>query len=118
MQAVVLKVKTHHLKEVYVGRCCTYEAVYHGVALQQGVDKQRVGCRDIAVYAVIVYTITIGIVVIVVGCAHLVVEHPCRLVVSLDCRLHKQCASQHVVQSAIQTLKICVGVRQTHIVLI
>ena len=60
-----------------VSRCCAYEAVNDGVALQHVVDEQRIGSRDVAVYVIIVNAVAVSVVAIVVGCTNLVVEHPC-----------------------------------------
>ena len=67
---------------------------------------------------IIINTITISVVLPVVGSAHFVVQTPCRLVVGLDGGLHGQSTQQHVGQIAVEALDILIGVRDGHVVLI
>ena len=67
---------------------------------------------------VVIHTISISIVVIVAGRAHFVVEHPCRLIISLDGRLHEQCTAEHVGHVAIKALHILRSVGDSHVVLV
>ena len=77
MNTMVLALDTYHAQQIYVGRSGTYEAVNQGVALQEVINQQWVGCRDVTMYAIIVNTITVCIVAITVGCTYLVIENPC-----------------------------------------
>ena len=74
---MVLALDAYHTQQVNISRSGTYEAVNQGVALQEVINQQWVRSRNISVDAVIVNTITIGIVAISIGCTHLTIENPC-----------------------------------------
>ena len=69
-------------------------------------------------HSVVIYAITVSVVVVVVGDAHEVVEHPGGGVVGLDGGLHQQGAAQHVCHVAIKSLDVFGGVGQAHVVLV
>ena len=117
VQLVVLQLQTNHLEQVNVGRTGSHHAVNERVAGQQVVHQQGVRGRDVTMDGIIVDTVSVSIIVEAAGVTHLVVEHPCRLVVSLDGGLHQQRTTQHVGHVAIQTLHVLRGIRQTHTVL-
>ena len=103
---MVLALDTYHTQQVNISRSGTYEAVNQCIALQHIVNQQWVRSRDITMYAIIVNTITVSIVAITVGCTHLVIENPCRVIVSLDGRLHQKCTTEHVGYITVKTLDI------------
>ena len=66
---------------------------------------------------VIVHAIAIGIIFPTTGRTHLVIEHPCTGVVSLDGGLHVEHTGQHISQITIKALDIGV-VANRHCVLV
>ena len=115
---MVLALHAQHIQQIDIGRGCSYKTVNNGVAGEEVVGQQRVRSRDVAVNGIIVNTVSISVITVVAGRAHLVVKHPCRWVVGLDGGLYGECAQQKVRQVSIQTLYILVGVRDGHVVLI
>ena len=59
---------------------------------------------------IIINTIAIGIVFVILGSRHYVVQIPCAFIICLDGRLHQQCTTQHVGHVAIETLYILIGI--------
>ena len=120
VQLVVLVLKTQHLQQIYISRSCAHDTVDDRVTCQHIIDEQGVRSRDVTMHGIVVHTVAIGIIAVAAGRSHLVVEHPCALVVSLNRRLHAQGTKQHVGHVAIHTLDIQVTVavgRHTHTVL-
>ena len=117
-QLMVLVFNPQHLEQIHIGRTCTYKTVNTGITLQQVIDKQRVGSRNITMYSIIVNSISVCVIIETVSDSHLTVEHPCIRVVCLDGRLHQQGRTQHVANVTIQTLYIFGSIRQCHIVLV
>ena len=115
---MVLALYTYHIKEVNISRCCTYKTVNDSVTCKHLVDEQWVHGRDITMYGIVVHTVSISIVLIATGRTYHIIEHPCRLIVSLNCWLHIEHAAQHVTQVTIQTLYVLIGIRYGQVVLI
>ena len=106
VELVILAVNANHLQEIHIGRSCSYEAVHAGVALQQIVDQQGVGSRNVTMYSIVVNTIAVRVIVEVIGDTYQIVKYPSRVVIGFDGGLHQQSTTQHIGYVAIQTLNV------------
>jgi hypothetical protein len=106
VELVILAVNANHLQEIHIGRSCSYEAVYAGVALQQIVDQQGVGSRNVTMYSIVVNTIAVRVIVEVIGDTYQIVKYPSRVVIGFDGGLHQQSTTQYIGYVAIQTLNV------------
>ena len=107
---MVLALHAKHLQQVNIGRACEHQSVNDGVAREEVVGEQWVSSRYVAVDVVVVNAVAVCVILPVLGCAHLVVKTPRRLVVGLDGRLHGQRTEQYIRQVAVETLYVLVGI--------
>ena len=69
-------------------------------------------------YIIVVHAVTISIIFPTAGRTYQIVEHPSRLVVSLDGGLHIKYASKHITQITIKALDIVIIITDRHHILV